>query len=845
VVDTVARSSSLSPALPRLLFAPTLETLSDEQRAIVERLEGPVLTLAPAGTGKTTVLTERVASALDQGVPPERILCVTFTNRAARELRARIVARFPGIGVKLAPRTFHQLCADILRREAKRVGLMVDFSVCPDHDSVAMLKRILQCPEDDDKEAVQVYQRLQDTKLGWRTADLRWPLGATWARAGFDDVRLREAAQKYERGLSQWLLVDFADLVLYVRALFAARADVLEHWASRYDLVQVDEIQDTHLSEYEVVATLARRSGNLALFGDLDQTIYEWRGAMPSRVMGRFRADFGTFTTARLTDNHRATRTLIRAADRFAASFDRRETQLAPAATCPDGEPIQEHVAESVSSEADWIARRVAALNGQDGVPLPAIGILAPANWYCEEIARALTRHEVPHVTAARVAFFRRQEIADALAYLNLILNPGATRDALRVWERSTRGVGHAVLNRIRREGQPHGLRLVDFFQVETFEAGDPHAPLLEAYDHGKIVVFDLETTGLDEARDEIVEIGVMRLEGGRRSAVYSTLMRPSVPVGESEAFHGLSDERLQREGRPPEEAIGRLVKAAEGAMLVGHNSGRFDVRMLAAQAGRLGLSFTPGPGADTLELARRFVDREPYTLEALAETLRLPHRPTHRAAADVATTADLLAWLVERARRGVRERRALVSACGAEFEVLARQLSGWRALLATTRPPELLDLVLQESGQRERVAGEPARRAALDELVRVFEAEDDPAEAPAIALRSALDRAALAMQVDLLANAEQRVPVLTIHQAKGLEFDVVFVAGCSDGDLPRRRSMADRRGEEERRLFYVALTRARRTLVLSRAAYSDGGRPKARSPFLAVLGDALVPASD
>jgi DNA helicase-2/ATP-dependent DNA helicase PcrA len=778
-------------------------------------------------------------------VLPERILCVTFTNRAARARRARILARFPGLGSRLAPRTFHQLCADILRREAKRVGLMVDFSVCPDHDSVAMIKRILNCPEDDDKEALQVYHRLQETKAHWPARELRWPLGATWARAGFDDVRLREAAQKYERGLDQWQLVDFADLVLYVRALFAARPEVLDHWAGRYDLVQVDEIQDTHLSEYEVVATLARQGGNLALFGDLDQTIYEWRGAMPGRVMGRFRADFGAFVTAQLTDNHRATRILIQAADRFAATFDHRETRLAPAPTCPDGAPIQEHVAESVSGEADWIARRVAALAANDGVPLPAIGILAPANWYCEEIARALTRHEVPHVTAARMAFFRRPEIVDALAYLNLILHPGATRDALRVWERSTRGVGHTVLNRIRREGQPHGLRLVDFFQVETFEAGDPHAPLLEAFDHGKIVIFDLETTGLDDSRDEIVEIGAMRLEGGRRSSVYSALVRPTIPVGESELFHGLSDERLQREGRPPEEVIARLVAAAEGAMLVGHNIGGFDLRMLAAQAGRLGLTFAPTASADTLDLARRFVDREPYTLEALAETLRLPHRPTHRAGADVATTADLLVWLVERARRGTRERRTLVSECGAEFEALARQLQGWRALLATTRPPALLACVLEESGQRERVATEPARRAALDELVRNFEAEDDPSEAPAVALRSALDRAALATQVDLLANAEQRVPVLTIHQAKGLEFDVVFVAGCSDGDLPRRRSMADRRGEEERRLFYVALTRARRTLILSRAAYSDSGRPKPKSPFLTALGNALVPAPD
>ena len=680
MLDAVALAA---PAAP-LRFAPTLETLSEEQRAIVERLDGALLALAPAGTGKTTVLTERVASALDAGIPPERILCVTFTNRAARELRARIQARFPGLGglgMRLAPRTFHQLCADILRREAKRVGLMVDFSVCPDHDSVAMLKRILQCPEDDDREAVQVYQRLQETKLRWPTNQLLWPLGATWARAGFEDARLREAAQKYERGLSQWQLVDFADLVLYVRALFKAVPEVMEHWASRYDLVQVDEIQDTHLAEYEVVATLARQSGNLALFGDLDQTIYEWRGAVPQRVMDRFGSEFGAFFKAHLTDNHRATRTLIRAADRFAASFDRRETRLAPAATCAEGEPIQEHVADTVSGEADWIAQRVKALAEQDGVPLPAIGILAPANWYCEEIARALARHHVPHLTAARVAFFRRPEIADALAYLQPDPEPG---------RHARRAAGLGALD--ARPGPPGAqsdpargaARTACGWSTSSRWGRSRRATRTGRCWRRSTTARSSSSTwrrpGWTRRATRSSRSGRCgwRAGGARRST--RRWCSPSVPVGESERFHGLSDERLQREGLPPEEAIGRLLTAAEGALLVGHNIGRFDLRMLAAQAERLGLSFAPGPSADTLDLARRFVEREPYTLEALAETLRLPHRPTHRAGADVATTADLLAWLVERARRGVRQRRALVAECGSEFEALARQLAGWRA---------------------------------------------------------------------------------------------------------------------------------------------------------------------
>ncbi|MCC7367235.1 MAG: UvrD-helicase domain-containing protein [Chloroflexi bacterium] len=822
--------------------APSLAALSSEQRAIVEQLDGAVLALAPAGTGKTTVLTERVARALDAGIPPERILCVTFTNRAARELRTRIASRFPDLVTRLAPRTFHQLCADIVRREAKRVGLPVEFAVCPDHDSIAMLKRILASPEDDDKEAQQIYRRLQDVKTHWQTADLRWPIGQAWARAGFGEARHQEAARKYERGLSQWQRIDFADLVLYVRAFFAAIPEIRERWASRYDLVQVDEIQDTHLSEYEVVATLAGRSRNLALFGDLDQTIYEWRGATPDRLMARFRREFGGVLEVGLTDNHRATRALIHAADAFAGTLRQRVTRLTAAPSLPDGEPVQEHVAESVSGEAGWIAERVKTLSTRDGVPLPSIGVLAPTNWYCEEIAGALARRGVPHVTAARMLFFRRPEVGDALAYLKLILNPEAPGEALRVWECSTRGIGHEVLRRIARDGQPVGLRLVDFFQLGTFVHGDPLAPLLDAHDRGRVVVFDLETTGLDERRDEIVEIAAMRLEAGRRSASYTALVRPSIPVGESVGVHGLSDAKLAAEGRPPEEAIGRLLKATEGALLVGHNVA-FDIRMLAAQAGRLGLTFAPTASFDTLDLARRFHPQEPHTLAALSVSLRLAHRPSHRAADDVATTVDLLAWTVDRATRGQAERQRIIRECGADFEVLARQLDGWRALLPTTRPATLLQRVLAESGLRERVASEPARRHALDELIRIFEAEDDLDEAPTAALRSALERAALATQVDLLATAEQRVPVLTIHQAKGLEFDIVFVAGCADGDLPRRRAVADRRDEEERRLFYVALTRARRQLILSRPAYSNAGRPKAPSPFLAALRGSLTPA--
>ncbi|MCC6174733.1 MAG: UvrD-helicase domain-containing protein [Chloroflexi bacterium] len=906
---TVATPSATLPTGPDA--SPMV--LSGEQRAIVEHLSGGVLVLAPVGTGKTTVLTERVAWALEAGIAPERILCITFTNRAARELRARIGRRFPDLSDRLVPRTFHHLCADILRREAKAAGLPSEFAICDETESIALLRRILSLPAiDGNTDAAEpLYRRLQQAKVQLPAARLRWPLPPVWAAAAIEDERERKAAFRYERGLSQWQMLDFADLVLRVRALFAGLPGVRERWQHRFELIQVDEVQDTHLSEYEVVAALARGGGNLALFGDLDQTIYEWRGASPAALLGRFGAEFGPLETFLLTDNHRATRTLIHAADTFATTLERRVTRLSAAPTCDDGKPIVVHTAANVADEAAWIAEQVAALDGT-GLDRAAIGVLAPANWYCDEIGYALERAGVPHVTAARTAVFRQLEVGDALAYLRLLLNPSSAGDALRVWERSTRGIGGTILNDIRQRGERLGLRLVDMLRPHTLACGDPLAALLDAYRDGVMVVFDLETTGLDEARAEIVEIAATRLVQGRVDDRFQVLVRPSGPVGDSERIHGLTDALLATEGQPPEEAIARFLAFAEGGLLVGHNVG-YDLRVLAAVCARHGLpspiashrggapaaghpdgraassfigqagdgaagrggcpddrpphdqpagqgagptdarvggqgdaSDTASQGisagawgaviADTWEVARRFVPEEPHSLAALAERLRLVHRPTHRAAADVATTLDLLGWLVVQAERTAAGRRDLVRDLGQPFQTLAAQLDDWRARVPFERPATLLARLLDEAGIWQRAKEAPAGRYALRELIAMFEAHDDARLEPPTALRALVQQAALAGQIDHVAANERRVPVLTIHQAKGLEFDTVFVAGCSDDDLPRRRAVASRDLEEERRLFYVALTRARRRLYLTRAVYSGSGRPRPPSRFLSVV---------
>ena len=822
------------PSASRISGRPPID-LSADQRRVVEHLAGGLLVLAPVGTGKTTVLAERLAHAVGEGIAPERTLCLTFTNRAARAVRDRLADRFPELAGRLVLRTFHSLCVDILRTEAKAAGLAADFTVCDDSDTHALLRRILGAGAVA-AEAAEVQRAIELAKRDADVARLGWPVDASALFATLPHARQLRAAIRYQRGLAQWQTLDFADLVLHVRALFEHRPEVRQRWAEQFDLIQVDEVQDTHLSEYGVVRDIAAGSGNLACFGDVDQTIYEWRGADPDALLAAFQFDFAPVERLELRANYRGTRRLLNAASAFADSFHRR-THVEAAAGCPDGAPIRLTRVRDEVSEADDIALRVqhlAATTGE-GFAFRRVAVLARTNAQCAEIARAFERAGLPHATAELAELFRRPVVKDAVAYLRLLANSDDTGSALRIWEQATHDVDSAILTRIRTDGEPIGLRLVDLFQPDTFALGDPLGRVVDAWGHGSLVVFDVETTGIAPHRDEIVEVAAVRLERGAAMARFHALLRPTVPVGVSERVHGLSDARLATEARDPGAVLAELIEFIGDDLLVGHNIG-FDVRILAAQAGRLGLHCPRFKTADTLRIAPRFETVHPHSLEAYATALRLPHRPVHRAEPDVAATADLLAHCMVRAARTARARRALVAREGAPFRSIANALDGWQAAAETSRPAALLARVLDESGLLAQHGHPPGSGAALRDLLEVCARRDDAAIPPRDALRDFLAFVALAKGLDHLDEREDRVPIITIHQAKGLEFDIVFVPGMVQGGLPGYRAVQSRDEEEERRLFYVALTRARRQLFLSHAATNRWGRRARPSSFLTLL---------
>lgn len=813
---------------------------NEEQRSVIEHGEGAAVVLAPAGTGKTRVMAARLARAIEGGLEPARALCVTFTNRAAAEMRIRVRETAGAAADRVGIRTFHGLCAFVLRREADAVGLARDFRIYDEEDSAELMRALLRGRRDDTVQ--QLLFDLAAAKSGAAAGDLSLAGAPAVYPRGIDD-HARAAIDRYHRALRERDALDFADLVYLVRAAFRERPEVAERWRERFDWVQVDEVQDTHDSEYEIVSLLASRARNLVFFGDVDQTIYGWRGSRPDDVLGRFRREFAPVAEFDIAENHRATKALLRAADRFAATFADRRTRVTPRSDLPEGEPVRVEVAPDAAAEAALVAEICGELTAGPGrADAGRIGILGRIHRRLVAVSRALADAGVPHVTVEAFEFFRRQEVKDALARLRLLRTPRDGGALHRVLLRPPIGVGTATRRRIATEGRACGLRLTDLARLRSHDAGEPFAPLLGALAHGLVVVVDVETTGLDPTKDEIVEIAARRVGGERDGEEFRRLVRPSRPVGDSESIHGYSDDLLAERGSAPEAALAELAAfLGTDAHLVGQNFA-FDRAMLAAAAARAGVDLPDADFDDTIDLARRFADLDRYDLATLADAFGVETPPTHHAMDDVRCTAEVLRELEAPLAEGASERERLVAEEGGAFRPLAESLDRWRRRAREVRPAELLAEVLEESGLRGHYAREPRRSAHLDDLVRFLAANDLPDATPEEALSHVLTACSLARNVDHLAPDDDRIPVITVHQAKGLEFDTVILAGCTEDEFPGYFALRAGQEEEERHLFYVALTRARRRLIATAHRRNDWNYPKAPSRFLAPLGDPAPP---
>jgi ATP-dependent DNA helicase Rep len=434
--------------------------LNPRQREAVRYIDGPLLVLAGAGSGKTRVITRKIAYLIrDCGIPARRVCAVTFTNKAAREMRARVSGEVSGRETRgLVISTFHTLGLNILRSGPERAGLRSGFSLLDAQDSESLIKEHLgQGATSVSAEAVGA-AAVQARISGWKN-DLITPDQAL-ARAE-DDLEARVAGvyADYERSLRAYNAVDFDDLIGLPVRLFNAQPDWLETWQGRIRYLLVDEYQDTNGAQYELVRLLVGPRGAFTVVGDDDQSIYAWRGARPENL-ARLKEDYPTLEVIMLEQNYRSSARILGLANRLIANnphvFEKRLwSEHGP------GDPprvlhcrSEEHEAERVVSE---ILHRRFGLGSAFG----EMAILYRGNHQARPFEKALRTHNIPYYLSGGQSFFARAEIKDLMAYLRLLANPEDDAAFLRVVNTPRREIGPATLERLADYARGRGVSLM------------------------------------------------------------------------------------------------------------------------------------------------------------------------------------------------------------------------------------------------------------------------------------------------------------------------------------------------------------------------------------------------
>jgi len=434
-------------AMPRPA-EPYLDSLNPPQREAVETLEGPLLVLAGAGTGKTRVLTTRLSHILTRRLAwPSQILAVTFTNRAAREMRERVEALIgAGASEGLALGTFHALGARMLRRHAELVGLKSNFTILDEDDQIRLLKQILAAEDIDDKRwparvLLGVIQRWKDRGLT--------PAKVDAAEAGdFAGGKLAKIYAEYQARLRTLNAADFGDLLLHCLSIFTEHLDVLAEYQERFRYVLVDEYQDTNVSQYLWLRLLAQKRRNICCVGDDDQSIYGWRGAEVGNIL-KFEKDFEGAKVVRLEQNYRSTGHILGAASGLIAKNEGRlgKTLWTDAGA---GEMVRLAGLWDGEAEARMVAEEIEALQRAKHT-LNQVAILVRASFQTREFEERFITVGLPYRVIGGPRFYERREIRDAIAYMRVIHQPDDGLAFERIVNTPRRGIGNATVQAIHR----------------------------------------------------------------------------------------------------------------------------------------------------------------------------------------------------------------------------------------------------------------------------------------------------------------------------------------------------------------------------------------------------------
>jgi DNA helicase II / ATP-dependent DNA helicase PcrA len=434
-----------------------IERLNPRQKEAVMHTEGPLLILAGAGSGKTRVITTRTAYLMHTGVRAGSVLAVTFTNKAAREMKDRVkYMAGRGIGTPVIS-TFHSLCLKILRQEIGRLGYGKDFTIYDTSDQVSLLRNILSEIKFPDRsfKAESILERISRTKNDFAPSD-----------AAASDGPVEEVSAilypRYLEALKSLNALDFDDLLLLTLKLFREHPEVLEKYRDRFRHIMVDEYQDTNRVQYEFIKLLAGERKNLCVVGDDDQSIYGWRGANLGNILD-FEKDFPGTVTVRLEQNYRSFGHILKAANGVIKNNVKR-MEKALWTERGEGPKVNIYKAPDTHGEAEWVVERISMIKFERNVPYEDFAVIYRANIFSRPFEEALRRQRVPYSVVGGTSYFEHKEIKDLAAYLKIIANPSDDLSLLRAANAPKRGLGPSALTALSDFGRSNALSLLDAF---------------------------------------------------------------------------------------------------------------------------------------------------------------------------------------------------------------------------------------------------------------------------------------------------------------------------------------------------------------------------------------------
>ncbi len=746
-----------------------LDKLNPQQREAVEAVDGPVLILAGAGSGKTRVITHRIAYLIEErGVAPDSILAVTFTNKAAAEMAER-VDKLLAHGSLAKPQlsTFHSFCVRLLRRdiESLRVGgegLTRAFAIYDESDQQSLVKQVMRRMNLDDK---QLTPRTVLSRISWAKNHMLDPQEYYLQSTDPTSEKVAHIFEAYRKELRKANALDFDDLLLEAVRVLKSSGDVRERYNRRYRYLLIDEYQDTNRPQYQLMKLLAGPTQNVCVVGDEDQSIYSWRGADIKNIL-EFEKDFPSVKTVRLEQNYRSTQMILEAAGAVVARNAQRKGKhlwtarqggsLIGYYEAPDGENEALFVADQINK---YLRKAGEESDGE----LPRAAVLYRTNSQSRLVEEALRRYAISYTMVGGFSFYDRSEIKDLLSYLKLVQNPDDSIALQRVINNPPRGIGKTTMETIERLALETGSSLWTATGRALKERLLPSRALLALESFRRLIkdARAMLTPGFDEKL--AADVAALDSDGEISEAA-----EDGFEIEASSAFEVASEEDDTSFNFADFDEDGQGLLGLESP---GEEEFPGDELRVDATEFNPFLDAVPETAEGPTPLERASLAR--VAAQKLAELATSEDRAPFRKPGDAATLPEIIRFLIDR--------------------------TGYIRALEEEGTPESL--------------------SRIENLKELANAAQD-AQARGETLHEFLDHAALVSDVDKY-DPSSRVTLMTLHAAKGLEFPLVLLAGMEEGLFPHSRTLNDpNQMEEERRLCYVGMTRAMDTLIVTRARY-------------------------